>query len=553
MATYVKWLKELNSASESEVGYKVASLGEMLNAGLPVPNGFVVLPSAFQKDKLPEDAREEIEAAYSMLDSNPALRGIKLAEKLISTGRELPFVAVRCSGKAIQNIKGNNNLLSAICELFKNKKSDVLIVQKQINSEKCGTILADESQISINAIYGLGGLAEIGKQTAYLFDAKAKKPLETRVVQDFLMTRDEFNRVVKKSLSDAQRQSPVLAENELNVLLKLAQKVESHYKSPQQISWAIERGKVFMLQVEPAAPKAKAAQKNESETNYDVAASLKFMDEHNGPNVSSEIVSDAPASEASAETKTKLLVNLSSTENAESMAKLSDGIGLLKVHKINIKNKVGVEKYLRENKLDEYETMIYRGIRDVVSHFAGKPATIRVSNILALLKPEFSAIKKLHGEGFAKVLVALPLVVSVDEVKNAKEILREAWFGDKSPVVVPVKLGICIETPASVLIIEYLCREGIDFVHINTNDLAKTILLSDRKKSNLSVSHPAVLRAIEHVVKVCKSHKVSVSADVSDTNILEKLINCGVDSISANESMIASLRKNIFEIELSQL
>ena len=76
MATYVKWLKELNSASESEVGYKVASLGEMLNAGLPVPNGFVVLPNAFQKDKLPEDAREEIEAAYSMLDSNPALRGM---------------------------------------------------------------------------------------------------------------------------------------------------------------------------------------------------------------------------------------------------------------------------------------------------------------------------------------------------------------------------------------------------------------------------------------------------------------------------------------------
>ncbi len=553
MSTYTKWFKELSKADELEVDHKAAHLGEMLNAGFPVPNGFVILPSAFHDGKLADDAREEIEAAYSMLDSNPALRGIKLAERLISPRRELPFVAVRCAGKAVQNVKGNNTLLNTVRELFENKNSGTIIVQKQINSEKCGTILANENQVSINAIYGLGGLAKIEKQTSYLFDAQSKKLFETRAIQDFFITRDEFNRVVKKNLSDTQRQSSVLAENELNVLLKLAQKVESHYKRPQQIAWAIERGKVFLLQAGKAGKKAHADKYEFSEEALDAFRLLEQFAPKSQQPISEVCVDSDNANNAVAETKTKVLVNLTNFENVEGLAKVSDGIGLLKVHKINSKNKVSVEKYLRENKLDEYETTIYRCLREIVSCFEGKPATIRVSNLPGLLKPEFSAIRKLHDEGFAKIRIALPMVVSASEVKNAKELLREAWFGDKSPVVVPVEFGICIETPASILVIEYLCREGIDFVHINTNDLAKTILLSDRKKSAEGVSHPAVLRAIEHVIKVCKSHGVKITADVFDTSFLEKLISWGVESVSVDENSIAGIRKNICELELLQL
>jgi len=44
---YTKKLKEINKEDTDIAGGKGASLGEMLNSGISVPNGFVVLSSAF--------------------------------------------------------------------------------------------------------------------------------------------------------------------------------------------------------------------------------------------------------------------------------------------------------------------------------------------------------------------------------------------------------------------------------------------------------------------------------------------------------------------------
>src|SRR3989344_5764678 len=60
--THIKSFKQLNKNSVSEAGGKGASLGEMTKAGIPVPPGFVVLASAFDRFLTETDLDTEIEA-----------------------------------------------------------------------------------------------------------------------------------------------------------------------------------------------------------------------------------------------------------------------------------------------------------------------------------------------------------------------------------------------------------------------------------------------------------------------------------------------------------
>ena len=59
---FIKTFKQLTKNSVAEAGGKGASLGEMTNAGIPVPPGFVVLASAFDKFLKDTELIADIEA-----------------------------------------------------------------------------------------------------------------------------------------------------------------------------------------------------------------------------------------------------------------------------------------------------------------------------------------------------------------------------------------------------------------------------------------------------------------------------------------------------------
>jgi len=59
---YIKFFKDIKKESVLEAGGKGASLGEMTNAGIPVPPGFVILANAFDRFVEETDLKQEIEA-----------------------------------------------------------------------------------------------------------------------------------------------------------------------------------------------------------------------------------------------------------------------------------------------------------------------------------------------------------------------------------------------------------------------------------------------------------------------------------------------------------
>jgi len=170
-----------------------------------------------------------------------------------------------------------------------------------------------------------------------------------------------------------------------------------------------------------------------------------------------------------------------------------------------------------------------------------------------LLKSEFQAIKRLHEEGLTNLQVMLPFVISVEEVRKAKEIAKQVSLPlDKA------KIGIMVETPASVMIIEDLCKEGISFASFGTNDLAQLVLGIDRNNERLaqlsSEFHPAVLRSIEMVINTCNRYGIETSIcgeSGSNPNMARILVKYGIKSISCNIDAIDTIREVIHQEEQS--
>lgn len=60
MLDMIKSFKELTPELQSLAGGKGCMLSKMFQAGYPVPDGFVILPSAFNENNLNEDAWNKI-------------------------------------------------------------------------------------------------------------------------------------------------------------------------------------------------------------------------------------------------------------------------------------------------------------------------------------------------------------------------------------------------------------------------------------------------------------------------------------------------------------
>jgi len=168
-----------------------------------------------------------------------------------------------------------------------------------------------------------------------------------------------------------------------------------------------------------------------------------------------------------------------------------------------------------------------------------------------ILKAELNAMKRVAEKG-KKIGILTPQIISVEEVKKLKEYLKEINFEN-------AQLGIMIETPASVQIIEELCREKIDFISFGTNDLTQYTLAIDRGNEQIqniyNELHPAILHQIEFVIKICKKYNVETSIcgqAGSEKEMVKFLVEQGIDSISVNADVAAEIAEYISNLESSK-
>src|SRR3989344_3650631 len=332
----IVWFEEVVKEDVGLVGGKGANLGEMTNANLPVPYGFIITSKAYfdfiEQVGIAKRLKEftsfinyenssELEQASShcqnlVLDADiPAglahtiinyyeelnSKELKYLNKKTSvykaaggkiknlynpelvavrssaTAEDLPSASFAGQQETFLNVQGDAVLLTKIKECWaslftaraiyyrhrqgfdKIKVGLAVVVQRMVHSEKSGIAFSlepvtnDKTKIIIEAILGLGEYIVGGKVTPDHFEVDKrsfvilKKDISQQKVK--LIKSHKNNAEVKLAQSEVGKQK--ISDHEIIKVALLVKEIENHYFFPQDIEWAIEGSKVFIVQSRP--------------------------------------------------------------------------------------------------------------------------------------------------------------------------------------------------------------------------------------------------------------------------------------------------------------
>ncbi len=311
---FVVDLKDIDKEDAAYVGGKNANLGEMIRAGFPVPDGFAITAFAYHEflkyNKLDEKIRSLLttvnynnQASLSQVANHikklivsseipqPIIDSIfSFYEKLEKNHKEV-LVAIRSSAtsedskdasfagqqETFLNIQGEASVIECVrrawASLFEERalfyrhdqKLDSsrvgisLVVQRMVQSDRSGVIFTvdpisgNKNIITIEAVFGLGEMIVQGKVTPdhYEVDKQTLKLIAKKVnVQNISLVKKGAKNVEKK-LSIKEGSDQKITNSQVEGLAHIAKNIEKHYYFPQDIEWAIEKGKIFIVQTRP--------------------------------------------------------------------------------------------------------------------------------------------------------------------------------------------------------------------------------------------------------------------------------------------------------------
>jgi len=172
---------------------------------------------------------------------------------------------------------------------------------------------------------------------------------------------------------------------------------------------------------------------------------------------------------------------------------------------------------------------------------------------ICLTRPEIFKVQLralLRASAYGNIAIMLPMITSVQEVRDAKRILEEAKSelrGEHTDFNESIQIGVMIETPASVIMADELAAE-VDFFSIGTNDLTQYTLACDRQTPSLErfadPHSPAVLRMIQMTIEAAHRHGIcgELGADLSLT---DTFLCLGIDELSVSPTSVLPLRNVI--------
>jgi phosphoenolpyruvate synthase/pyruvate phosphate dikinase len=301
---------QLNKDHADLAGGKGASLGEMTQAGIPVPPGFVVLSDSFEHFIKETDLIQEIESILSKVNHKEIHTVESASERIkdLILSRDMPvdirrdiektfndlnaeYVAVRSSATAEDGAEHawagqlesylnttKKDLLDKVKHCWASlftpraifyrfekglhtiKISIAVVVQKMIDSEVSGIafsvhpVTEDRSQLIIEAGFGLGEAIVSGSITpdSYVVEKESRRIIDINIAtQERALVKKPEGGNVWIDIPEPKASSQVLTEEQILELSKIILKIENHYGFPCDIEWAYEAGKFYVVQSRP--------------------------------------------------------------------------------------------------------------------------------------------------------------------------------------------------------------------------------------------------------------------------------------------------------------
>ncbi len=291
-------------------GGKGASLGEMTRAGIPVPPGFVILASAFERfleeadlnqeldtilhtvnhqeihtvdsaserirqrivsAKMPEDIATRIRANFEELGAtHVAVRSSATAEDSTSAAwaGQLDTYLNTTEDDLLENVqKCWASLFTPRAIFYRFEKgmhgqkiSVAVVVQKMIQSEVSGIafsvhpVTEDYNQLIIEAGFGLGEAIVSGQVTpdSYVIEKTPRRIIDKNITyQNRALWRGKDGGNEWRDLSEGEGSKPALRDEQALALAELVLKIAEHYGFPCDVEWAFEGGEFFITQSRP--------------------------------------------------------------------------------------------------------------------------------------------------------------------------------------------------------------------------------------------------------------------------------------------------------------
>lgn len=302
--------KKLTAKDANLAGGKGASLGEMTQAGIPVPPGFVVLSESFEQFLKETDLDTEIDSVlhrvnheeiHTIENASEKIQALILeADMPKDIAREIErefgklktkYVAVRSSATAEDSSTAawagqldsflnttEDDLLDKVkhCwaslftpraifyrfekQLHHTKISVAVVVQKMVESEISGIafsvhpVTQDRNQLIIEAGFGLGEAIVSGSITpdSYVAEKNPHNIIDKNVVtQERGLYRVEGGGSEWRDIPTGVGERQKLSDKQILELSDLILRIEGHYGFPCDIEWALERKKFYIVQSRP--------------------------------------------------------------------------------------------------------------------------------------------------------------------------------------------------------------------------------------------------------------------------------------------------------------
>jgi rifampicin phosphotransferase len=264
-------LAEIDRGALDLAGGKGANLGDLLRAGFPVPDGFVLTTRAYElaaeaagvDPTRPAEAAERLRTspipdaitnaackAYAALDAE------RVAVRSSATAEDLPGASFAGQQDTYLDVSGTEGVLDAIRRCWASlwneravayrhangvddaRVSLAVVVQEMVEASAAGVLFTADPvtgrrrRAAIDAVAGLGDKLVAGAVDPdhYAVDVVSHEVLQR----------------------PAAGKSSVLSDHEVLTLAELGDRVERHFNAPQDIEFALDRGRhVHLIQSRP--------------------------------------------------------------------------------------------------------------------------------------------------------------------------------------------------------------------------------------------------------------------------------------------------------------
>jgi pyruvate, water dikinase len=311
----VVWFKEVGKSDIPLVGGKGANLGEMTNAGIPVPPGFIVTSSAYYDfieqtgleikirvllkplkvsdskqlqdiavkiQKLITDAEMPAVTADQIKKAYKDMGGGLVAVRSSATAEDLPEASFAGQQATFLNVEGEQEVVKAVrgcwASLFEARaifyrqeqgfdhfKVGIAVpVQRMVQSETSGVMFTVEpttsnrETITIEAVLGLGEMIVSGDVTPdhYVVEKAGMTIVDKQIkAQEWKLVRKagttDRKANIKVILTPEEQKRQKITDADIITLAKLGKKLEDHYNFPQDIEWAKEGNSIYIVQTRP--------------------------------------------------------------------------------------------------------------------------------------------------------------------------------------------------------------------------------------------------------------------------------------------------------------